>query len=61
MAETKDPAYKTAINWVTRNMRRMVRKRVLGRWETELANCEVTPQAIWPIAKSITKRGGPKA
>jgi hypothetical protein len=27
----------------------------------KLANCEVTPQAIWPIAKSLTKRGGPKA
>jgi hypothetical protein len=24
-------------------------------------NYEVTPQAIWPIAKSLTKRGGPKA
>jgi hypothetical protein len=33
----------------------------LERWETELANCEVTPQAIWAIAKSLTKRGGPKA
>jgi hypothetical protein len=27
----------------------------------KVANCEVTPQAIWPIAKSLTKRGGPKA
>jgi hypothetical protein len=26
-----------------------------------LANCEVTHQGIWPIAKSLTKRGGPKA
>jgi hypothetical protein len=26
-----------------------------------LANCEVAPQAIWPLAKSLTKRGGPKA
>jgi hypothetical protein len=25
------------------------------------AICEVTPQAIWPIAKFLTKRGGPKA
>jgi hypothetical protein len=31
------------------------------RWETKKENCEVTPQAIWPIAKSLTKRGEPKA
>jgi hypothetical protein len=37
----------------------MVRKRAVERWETELANCEVTPQAIWPIAGSLTKMGGP--
>jgi hypothetical protein len=57
----KDPACKTAVNLVTRNIRRMVQKRTPERWETELANCEVTPQAIWPIAKPLTKRGGPKA
>jgi hypothetical protein len=39
----------------------MVRKRALERWETKLANCEVTPQAIWPIAKFLTKRSGSKA
>jgi hypothetical protein len=39
----------------------MVRKRALEIWETKLANCEVTPQAIRPIAKSLVKRGGPKA
>jgi hypothetical protein len=50
----------TAVNWVTRNIRRMVRKRALERCETKLANCEVTPQAIWPIAKSLSKTGGPK-
>jgi hypothetical protein len=44
--ETRDPASKTAVNWVTHNIRRMVRKRALERWETKLANCEVTPQAI---------------
>jgi hypothetical protein len=36
-------------------------KRALESWETKSANCEVTPQAIWPIAKSLTKRGEPKA
>jgi hypothetical protein len=48
--ETTVPACKTAVNWVTRNLRRMVRKRVLERWETKLANFEVKPQVIWPIA-----------
>jgi hypothetical protein len=43
----------------------MVQKETLERLETKrletkLANCEVTPQAIWPIAKSLTRRGGPK-
>jgi hypothetical protein len=37
------------------------KKRALERWATKLENCEVTPQAIWHIAKSLTKRGGPKA
>jgi hypothetical protein len=29
-------------------------------WDTNLAKCEVTPQAIRPIAWSLTLRGGPK-
>jgi hypothetical protein len=39
----------------------MVWKRALERWESKLATCEVTLQAIWPTAKSLMKRGGPKA
>jgi hypothetical protein len=27
----------------------------------EIENCEVTPPATWPIAKSLAKNGGPKA
>jgi hypothetical protein len=38
----------------------MTRKRALERWETKIENCEVTPQAMWPLAKTLTKRGGPK-
>jgi hypothetical protein len=34
---------------------------VLERWETKIGNTEVTPQAIWPIAKSLLKRNGPRA
>jgi hypothetical protein len=28
---------------------------------TKIGNAEVTPQAIWPIAKSLLKRDGPRA
>jgi hypothetical protein len=39
----------------------MTRRKALERWETRLGNCEVTPQALWPVAKSLMKRDGPKA
>jgi beta-lactamase class D len=44
--ETTDPACKMAVNWVTKTIRRMIRKKALERWETEIGNTEVTPQAI---------------
>jgi hypothetical protein len=49
------------VNWVIKTIRRMTRKRALKRWETTVENCEVTPQAKLPIAKSLTERGAPKA
>jgi hypothetical protein len=39
----------------------MTCRKVLEWWETEVGNCEVTPQALWPIVKSLMKRDGPKA
>jgi hypothetical protein len=39
----------------------MTRKKALERWETKISNTEVTPQAIWPIVKSLLKRDGPRA
>jgi hypothetical protein len=39
----------------------MTQKKALEQWETKIANCEVTPQGIWPIAKSLIKRGEPRA
>jgi hypothetical protein len=39
----------------------MTREKARERWETKLANTEVTPQAIWPIAKSLASRNGPRA
>jgi hypothetical protein len=58
--ETRDPACKTAVNWATGQIRRTTRKKALKRLETKIGNCEVTPQSIWPIAKSILKRDGPR-
>jgi hypothetical protein len=58
--ETRDPACKTAGNWVTKAIRRMTRKGAHKRWQTKISNTEVTSQAIWPIAKSLVKRDGPK-
>jgi hypothetical protein len=39
----------------------MTRKKALERWETKISNAELTPQAIWPIAKSLLKRDRPRA
>jgi hypothetical protein len=33
----------------------MTHKKELERWETKIGNTEVTPQAIWPIAKSLLR------
>jgi hypothetical protein len=38
----------------------MNRRKALEPWETKIENCEVTPQAIWLIAKSLMKRDRPK-
>jgi hypothetical protein len=59
--ETRDTACKTAVNWVTKQIRRITRKWALERRETKIGNCEVTPLSIWPIAKSLLKRDGPRA
>jgi hypothetical protein len=39
----------------------MTRKKALERWVTKIGNTEVTPQAIWPIAKCLLKRHGDTA
>jgi hypothetical protein len=59
--ETRDPACKTEVSWVTKTIRRMTQRKALERWETRIRNCAVTPHAIWPIAKSIMKKDGPNA
>jgi hypothetical protein len=39
----------------------MTCRKALEPLETKVRNCEVTPQALWPVAKSLMKRDGPKA
>jgi hypothetical protein len=50
-----------AVNWVTKSIRRMTGEKAFERWETKIGNSEVTPQAIWPIAKFLLKRDRPNA
>jgi hypothetical protein len=59
--ETRVPTCKTAVNWVTKTIRRMTRKKAMERWDIRVGNCEVTPRDIWPIAKSLLNRDAPKA
>jgi hypothetical protein len=58
---TRDPACKTAVNQVSKAIKRMTRKEALERYETRISNAEVTPQSTLPIAKSLFKRDGPGA
>jgi hypothetical protein len=59
--EIRDSTCKRAVNWVTKSIKRLAPRKALERWETKIANTEVTAQAIRPIAKSLMKRDGPKA
>jgi hypothetical protein len=38
----------------------MTHRKAIKWWETKGGNCEVTPQALWPIAKSLVERDVPK-
>jgi hypothetical protein len=59
--ETRDPACKAAYNRVANSIRRLTRRKAFERWENKIGNCELTPQAIWPIAKSLMNRDRPRA
>jgi hypothetical protein len=39
----------------------MVQQNAIKRWESKISNSEITHHAIWPLAKSLMKRDGPKA
>jgi hypothetical protein len=51
--ETWNPACKTAVNWATKTISKMTRRKAFERWENKIRNCEVTPQVDWPIANSF--------
>jgi hypothetical protein len=61
LQETRNPGCKTAVNRFSKAIRRMIRKKTLEQWERKLANTALTPQAIWPIAKSLTYCDIPRA
>jgi hypothetical protein len=46
-----------ALDYLLKHKRKL---RKLWQCKTKWANCEITPQAIWPLAKSLTNRGEPK-
>jgi hypothetical protein len=58
MARNRDPACKTAVNWVSRAIRRITRKKSLERWETKIGNVEVIFHATWPMAKFMNSSPG---
>jgi hypothetical protein len=59
--ETRDPACKTALNWVIKTIRRMTRNKTKERWDTTMCNCEIKPQVIWPTARVLLNGDAPKA
>jgi hypothetical protein len=44
--ETRDPGCTQPFNWVSKSIRRMNRKNAIDRWETKLANTELTPPVV---------------
>jgi hypothetical protein len=58
---TQNQACQTAVNLVANTIRQMTYRKALEWWETKVGNCEVTSQALWPIAKSLMIGDGPKA
>jgi hypothetical protein len=53
---TWDSKCKTADNWLDKSIRRMTHRKSPDRLETKVRKCEVTPQALWPLVKSLMKR-----
>jgi hypothetical protein len=47
--ETRDPACKTRVKWVTKSIRRMTRKKALEQWETKRGN------TVKPVINGISR------
>jgi hypothetical protein len=53
--ETRDATCKTDLNWMTKIIRKMVRRNATERWERKLSNDEITPHAIWTFVNSLSR------
>jgi hypothetical protein len=58
---TQDPEQIMPLNLVAETFNRKIRRKGLEQWKTKVVNSEFIPQALWPIAKPLLKRDGPKA
>jgi hypothetical protein len=58
--ETEDTACKTVVNWVTKSIRGITRKKVLELCEIEIGTSEVRLGLYGPMGKFRLKRVGPK-
>jgi hypothetical protein len=38
----------------------MTKKMLKEQWDTKMENCEITPQVIWPMAKTMLNKDAPK-
>jgi len=54
LSETTDGACKTTLDWVTKTVKTMIRRKALERWETKIGNFEVPPQATCPTERGWT-------
>jgi hypothetical protein len=59
--ETRVTECKTAVNWVSKSIRSLARRKALEQWKTRIPNTDAIAQAIWIIAKSLINRDGPRA
>jgi hypothetical protein len=59
--ETRDSNCKTALNWVTKTIRKTARRNAIEKWGKKLSNAEISPHAVWPLEKSLKRRDKPKA
>jgi hypothetical protein len=52
---------KSAVDSVKKTIIKIIRRKAIEESQKNIGNCEVTPQSIWPVVKSLIKRDRPKA